>query len=58
MPIVASTLVAIGTFLAIWTAVSFETAPVLVFCLRAQQRAHAERFALVRREAWARATMR
>ncbi len=56
MTVVASSLVAIGTFLAIWTAVSFVTAPVLVLCLRAQQRAHAERFARVRREAWARAT--
>lgn len=58
MTIVASALVALGTILAVWSAVAVLSAPVLVVCVRAQQRANARRTARLHREGWTRLSAR
>lgn len=51
---VASALVAIGTILASWFALSVLSVPVLAVCVRAQQRANARRTVSLRRDQWTR----
>lgn len=58
MTVVASALIAFGTLLAAWFALSLLSVPVLVVCVRSQQRANARRTARMRRDGWARATGR
>jgi hypothetical protein len=47
-----SLLVTLASVLGIWTAVSFASAPVLVWSMRSQARANARRTAAARRADW------
>jgi hypothetical protein len=55
---IASVLVAIGTLLAYWCAASILSVPVLVACVRAQQRANARRTVSLCRGEWMRSAAR
>lgn len=58
MTIVASALVSLATIFVVWSLVSVVSAPVLVVCVRAQQRANARRTARLSREGWTRLSAR
>ncbi len=52
MTLVASALVALASVLGAWALVSVLATPMLVVCVRAQQRANARRTARLQREGW------